>query len=169
MSRGLSHTLVLVSKESHPHGRQPCQNSVTRKPRLLSFSKVVATALRIPLPRTTALPRRRSLVHSLRHPPPLTRPCGPPHCVVKSRMRPLPGRSDRSVPAPLHRPLPCPSLLHPSHCRCPVLAWLLLLLPHPPLRQAVVPPMDRRTRTLHPRHQKYNMSMSIIKDKPRTG
>ena len=61
----------------HPHGHQPGQNSITRKPRLVSYSKVVTATPRIPPLRTAVLPlwRVTSSLSSCLHPVSPHTPC----------------------------------------------------------------------------------------------
>ena len=139
--------LFAVSKGSRLHGHQLSRDLVTRKPRLPSFSKAVATVfLTSPLYKMNRY-RRVSLDHGLRRPRYLSN--GQPPSVAKDRMDLLPGRSDHCAAVRHYRHHPCHCLprrclSHPSRLRRPML--YLPLHPLHPLRplHLLFAPQSRR-------------------------
>ena len=139
-----SHLFFAVSKGSPLHGRQLWRDLVTRKPRLPSFSKAVATVSLIsPLYKMT----RYRLVrpdHGLRQLRSLS--TGQPLSAVKDRMDQLPGQSDHCAAVHHYRHHPCHSLPHPNRLRRPIFFTSYLpLLRLPPLYLPSVPQSRRVT------------------------
>jgi hypothetical protein len=146
-----------VSKGFRLHGHQLWRDLVTRKPRLPSFSKAVATeSLTSPLYKMTRY-RPISLDHALRRPRYLS--TGQLPSVVKDRMDQLPGRSGHCEAVRRCRH-------HPNRLRRLNLTLYLPLLPLPPLHLLSAPPSRVTWKLQVPR--KHNMSTLITHYTPRT-
>jgi hypothetical protein len=152
-----------VSRESPLHGHPPWRNLVTRKPRLPSFSKAVATvSLTSPLYKITQC-RRAPLSHGLRRRYPST---GRLPSAAKDQMDQSLGRNDHFATDRQYRHLPYRCLLRPKQFRHPLARSFLLLLPLLPLRLPVAPQSSRVTWTLQI-SRKHNMSTLISIGRPR--
>jgi hypothetical protein len=153
-----------VSKGSRRHGQQLWRDLVTQKPRLLSFSKAVATvSLTSPLYKMSRR-RRIPLDLDLRRPRYLS--TGQPPSAAKDRMDQLPGQSDHCAAVRHYRHHHCRCLPHHPNPlrRPPIFASYLPLFPLPPLYL----PSSRRVTWKLQVPRKHNMSTLITHGTPQT-